>query len=96
MEVKNNDFRGFGFKTGFWRFHTRSVFFSVRKFVAFFLYIAHFLKNRRFDLHVTFFDSFNLFFRFLAEIRFRTIIKLPQKASCRTKTCSFGTSVILP
>ena len=48
------------------------------------------------DIHVTFLNGFNLFFRFLAEIRFRTIMKLPQKASSRTKTCSFRTSVTLP
>ena len=47
-------------------------------------------------LHIEFFNGFNVFFRFLAEIRFRTIMKLPQKASSRTKTCSFGTSVTLP
>ena len=42
-------------------------------------------------------DSFNVFFRFLAaEIRFRTIMKLPQRASFGTKTCSFRTSVTLP
>ena len=49
-----------------------------------------------FDLHMALSDIFNVFFRFLAEIRFRTIMKLPQKASSRTKTCSFGTSVTLP
>ena len=38
----------------------------------------------------------NVFFRFLAEIRFRTMIKLPQKASSRTQMCSFGTSCTLP
>ena len=55
-----------------------------------------FIKIHCFDLHVTFFDRFNVFFRFLAEIRFRTIMKLPQKASFGTKTCSFGTSITLP
>ena len=45
---------------------------------------------------MTFFDRFDVFFRFLAEKRFRTIMKLPQKASSRTQTCSFGTSVTLP
>ena len=30
-----------------------------------------------FDLHMLFFVRFNVFFRFLAEIRFRTIIRLP-------------------
>ena len=37
------------------------------------------------DLHIVFFDGFNLFFRLLAEIRFRTIMKLPQKTSSGTK-----------
>ena len=32
-----------------------------------------------FDLHLAFFDGFNAFFRFLAEIRLRTIVKLPRK-----------------
>ena len=43
-----------------------------------------------------FYNSFNMFFRFLAEIRFRTIMKIPQKATSRTKTCSFRASVTLP
>ena len=43
-----------------------------------------------------FFDSCHVFFRFLAEMCFRTIMKLPQKAGSRTWTCSFGTSVTLP
>ena len=42
------------------------------------------------------FYSFNVFFRFLAEIRFRTIMKLHEKASFGTKACSFGTSITLP
>ena len=37
------------------------------------------LKIVVFDLHMTFFDSFNVFFRFLTEIRFRTIMKLTKK-----------------
>ena len=49
-----------------------------------------------FDLHIAVFDSFKVFFRFLAETPFRTIAKLLQKASSRIKTCSFGTFVILP
>ena len=63
---------------------------------------VHFLRNTSllkivvFDLQMTFFDGFNVFFRFLAEIRFRTIMQLPQQATSRTKTCSSGTSVTLP
>ena len=53
-------------------------------------------KNIVFNLHRILFNSFNVFFRFLAEIRFRAIIKLPQKANSRTKTCSFSTSCTLP
>ena len=37
-----------------------------------------FMKNRFLSSHI-FFYSFNVFFRFLAEIRLRTIMKLPQK-----------------
>ena len=61
-----------------------------------FIYIRFFSKIVVIDLHTIFFDGFSVFFRFLAEIRFRTIMKLPQKASSRTKTCSFDTSVTLP
>ena len=32
-----------------------------------------------FHANTTFYNSFNVFFRFLAEIRFRTIMKLPEK-----------------
>ena len=39
------------------------------------------------------FDNFNMFFRFLAEIRFRTIMKLLQDQE--TTTRSFGTSITL-
>ena len=49
-----------------------------------------------FDLHIAFFDSVNVFFMFLAEICFRTIMKLLQKASLGTKARSFGTSITLP
>ena len=45
-------------------------------------------KIEVFDLQTTF-DGVHLFFRFLAEIRFRTIIKSPQKASSRTKNVQF-------
>ena len=62
----------------------------------FFLSNAFFSNIVVFDLHIVFFYGFNVFFRFLAEIRFRTIMKLPQKASSRTKTCSLDTSVTLP
>ena len=38
-----------------------------------------------FDLQTMFFDGFHVFFTFLAEIRFRTIMKLPQKTNLETK-----------
>ena len=65
----------------------KTYFFSLNKSLS---------KIVVFDLHMTSFAGFIVFFRFLAEMRFRTIIKLPQKASSRTKTCSFGTSCTLP
>ena len=46
-------------------------------------------------MNTTNFDSFNVFFRFLAERRFREIMKLSEKASVGTKTCSFGTFITL-
>ena len=49
-----------------------------------------------FDANAAFVNSFNVFSRFLAEIGFRTIMKLSQKASFGTKACSFGTSITLP
>jgi len=49
-----------------------------------------------FNANTTLFDSFKVFFRFLIEIRFRTIAKLPQKTSFGTKLSSFGTSITLP
>ena len=49
-----------------------------------------------FDLYVACLDRFNLFFRFLAEMHFRTIMKLPQKTSFGANMYSFGTSVTLP
>ena len=62
-----------------------------------FLYVTHSSqKSSSSDLYIAFFDVFFVFFRFLAEIRFRTIMKLPPKASSRNKPCSFGTSVTLP
>ena len=39
------------------------------------------------DLHMTLFHSFNVFFRFLAEKCFRTIMKLPPKTSFRSEVC---------
>ena len=64
---------------------------------ALFSLVKHiFIKNRRFRSPYYVFYSFNAFFRFLSEIHFRKIMKSPQKASSRTKTCSFGTSVTLP
>ena len=49
-----------------------------------------------FDINTTYFDSFIVLFRYLAEIQFRTIMKLHQKASFGTQTCSFVTSITLP
>ncbi len=49
-----------------------------------------------FDIHTAFFDGFNVFFRFLAEIRFRTPIKSPQKATSRPMSCKFRTTCTLP
>ena len=54
-----------------------------------FFYVTHFYH--RFWPPDNVFYCFNVFFRFLAEIRFRTIIKLPQKASSRLKKYNFGT-----
>ena len=48
-----------------------------------------------FDISTAFFDSFKMFFSILAEIRLRTIMKLPQKASLGTNKRSFGTSITL-
>ena len=62
----------------------------------FLLFKRMFIKNLRFWPPYHVFHSFNLFLRFLAEIRFRTIMTLPQKAFSRTKMCSFRTSVTLP
>ena len=44
-----------------------------------------------FYILVIFVASFHVFFRFLAEIRFSKIMKLPQKAGFGTKACSCGT-----
>ena len=49
-----------------------------------------------FDLQTIFFDGKTVFFRFLAEIRLRTLIKPHQKASSRPKTCKFCTTCTLP
>ena len=53
-------------------------------------------KNVAFDTHTIVFESLNSFFIFLTEIRFRSMMKLPQNASFGTKAISFGTSVTLP
>ena len=57
---------------------------------------ASYQQSSFFHVNSMFVDSFNVLFRFLAEICFRAIIKLPQKASLGTKACSFGTSITLP
>ena len=54
-----------------------------------------FLKIVIFDLQTKFVDGFNEFFRFLAEIRLRTLIKSPQKARSRPKMCKFRTTCTL-
>ena len=59
-----------------------------------FLLITLFFIPNRFKWIQRFVD--NVFFRFLAAIRLRSIIKLPQQASFGTKMCSFGTSITLP
>ena len=60
-------------------------------------FVPHsFMKIVVYDINTASFYSVNVFFRFLAEIRFRTIMKLPQKASFVTEMYSFGTSITLP
>ena len=62
-----------------------------------FFYVTHFYqKNQHFYINTTFFDGFNVFFRFLAEIRLRTTVKSPQKASSRPKMGKFRTTCTLP
>ena len=61
-----------------------------------FLRNAFFSKIVVFELQTMLFDCFNVFFRFLAEIRLRTPIKSPQKASSRPKMCKFRTTCTLP
>ena len=61
-----------------------------------FLSITFLLKIIVFDLQTTFFNDFNVFFRFLAEIRLRTLIKSLQKASYRPKAWKFRTTCTLP
>ena len=56
----------------------------------------HFYKKHIFAYKYYVLNSFNMFLRFLVGIRFRTMMKLPQKASFGTNTCSFGTSITLP
>ena len=53
------------------------------------LHCFPFIKNRNFACNYSIFYSFNVFFRFLAEVRFRTSMKLPQEASFGITTCSF-------
>ena len=40
-----------------------------------------------FDLHMLLVDGFNVFLSFLAEIRFRTMVKLPQKVHLGPEMC---------
>ena len=55
-----------------------------------------FSKSIVVDLQTTFFDGKTVFFKFLAEIRLRTPIKSPQKASSRPKMCKFRATCTLP
>ena len=59
-------------------------------------YVTHFSEIVIFDLQTTFLDGKTVFFRFLAEIRLRTLINSPQKASSRPKTYKFHTTCTLP
>ena len=49
-----------------------------------------------FDLYAAFFDGFNMFFRFLAEMRLRIIIKSHQKNKFSTQNVKFCTTCTLP
>ena len=60
-----------------------------------FIRITIIIMNR-FSYKYIVITSFNGFFRFRAEVCFRTIMKLPQKTSFVTTMCSFGSSVTLP
>ena len=53
------------------------------------LHNSLFSKIVLFYLQTTFFDGQTVFFRFLAEIRLRTLIKSSQKASSRPISCKF-------
>ena len=68
---------------------------NVKK-TYFFSSNTFFSKIVVFDLQTTFFDGKTVFFRFLAEIRLRTLIKSPQKASSRPISCKFRTTCTLP
>ena len=52
---------------------------KFRKNILVFFLNVFFSKIVIFDIRMTFFNSFNMFFRFLTVIRFRTIMKLPKK-----------------
>ena len=65
----------------------KNMFFSSNAFLS---------KIFVFNLHIMFFNGFNVLLSFLAEKWYRTIMKLPQKTSFGTNTCSFGTSITLP
>ena len=57
---------------------------------------SFFSKTIVFDFHTAFCNGFDVFFRFLAEIRLRAPIKSPQKPSSRPKTCKVRTTCTLP
>ena len=59
-------------------------------------YLTYLYQKSSFLTSTRRFNGFNMFFRFLAEIRFRTIMKSSQKLHFGIKVCSFGTSITLP
>ena len=61
-----------------------------------FLRNTFFSKIIVFDLQTKLFDGKTAFFRLLAEIRLRTLIKSHQKASSRPKKCKLRTTCTLP
>ena len=79
--------------------HTESFRNFINKSVLdhiFFLRSNVFSKIFNFYFQTTLFDGKTVFFRFLVEIRLRTLIKSYQKASFRPQTCKFLTIWTLP
>ena len=69
---------------------------KIQFFITYFLSNPFCSKTFFFDLQTKFFDQTTVFFRFLAEIRLRMLIKSPQKVSSRPKTYKFRTTCTLP